>query len=75
MAKKDCGRDGKAEGEVPGGSQGRIDPCQESGKDIEQMETFGRYGFNKSHSAAYALVAYQTAYLRRIIPLNSWRPC
>ncbi len=26
---------------------------------------FGQYGFNKSHSAAYALVAYQTAYLKR----------
>ena len=25
---------------------------------------FGQYGFNKSHSAAYALVAYQTAYLK-----------
>src|ERR1043166_9016497 len=28
------------------------------------METFARYGFNKSHSAAYALVSYQTAYLK-----------
>ena len=25
---------------------------------------FGGYGFNKSHSAAYALVGYQTAYLK-----------
>ena len=28
------------------------------------MEKFAGYGFNKSHSAAYALVAYQTAYLK-----------
>lgn len=28
------------------------------------MEKFAEYGFNKSHSAAYALVAYQTAYLK-----------
>ena len=28
------------------------------------MEKFAEYGFNKSHAAAYALVAYQTAYLR-----------
>jgi DNA polymerase-3 subunit alpha len=28
------------------------------------METFARYGFNKSHSAAYALVSYQTAHLK-----------
>jgi len=29
-----------------------------------QMEKFGEYGFNKSHSACYALLAYQTAYLK-----------
>jgi DNA polymerase-3 subunit alpha len=28
------------------------------------MEQFAGYGFNKSHSAAYALIAYQTAYLK-----------
>jgi DNA polymerase-3 subunit alpha len=28
------------------------------------IEKFGEYGFNKSHSAAYAVIAYQTAYLR-----------
>ncbi len=28
---------------------------------FDYMEPFARYGFNKSHSAAYALVAYQTA--------------
>ena len=28
------------------------------------MEKFAEYGFNKSHSAAYALVAYQTAWLK-----------
>ena len=29
-----------------------------------QIETFGRYGFNKSHSVAYSVVAYHTAYLK-----------
>jgi len=29
-----------------------------------QIKKFGEYGFNKSHSAAYALVTYQTAYLK-----------
>jgi len=29
-----------------------------------QLEKFGEYGFNKSHSACYAMVAYQTAYLK-----------
>jgi len=32
------------------------------------MEKFAGYGFNKSHSAAYALVAYQTAWLKRHYP-------
>jgi DNA polymerase-3 subunit alpha len=31
---------------------------------FDQMETFAGYGFNKSHSAAYALIAYQTAWLK-----------
>jgi len=31
---------------------------------FERMETFSRYGFNKSHSTGYALVAYWTAYLK-----------
>ncbi len=31
---------------------------------FDQMEYFAGYGFNKSHSAAYALLAYQTAYLK-----------
>ncbi|KPJ57251.1 DNA polymerase III subunit alpha [Parcubacteria bacterium DG_74_2] len=31
---------------------------------------FARYGFNKSHSAAYALIAYQTAYLKSHFPLE-----
>jgi DNA polymerase III subunit alpha len=34
------------------------------------METFGRYGFNKSHSAAYALIAYQTGYLKAHYPVE-----
>src|SRR5438067_12393247 len=31
---------------------------------FDLMEKFAGYGFNKSHSAAYALLAYQTAYLK-----------
>ncbi len=33
-------------------------------KIFDQIETFGRYGFVKAHAAAYAYVAYQTAYLK-----------
>lgn len=35
---------------------------------FEQMETFGAYGFNKSHSTAYAFLSYQTAYLKTHFP-------
>lgn len=31
---------------------------------VTDIATFGRYGFNKSHSAAYALLSYQTAWLK-----------
>ncbi|MBI2407638.1 MAG: DNA polymerase III subunit alpha [Gemmatimonadetes bacterium] len=33
-----------------------------------QIETFGRYGFNKSHSVAYSVLSYQTAYLKAHYP-------
>ena len=33
-----------------------------------QIETFGRYGFNKSHSVAYSVLAYQTAWLKAHYP-------
>jgi len=35
---------------------------------FDLMEHFAGYGFNKSHSAAYALIAYQTAYLKAHFP-------
>jgi DNA polymerase-3 subunit alpha len=34
------------------------------------IEKFGGYGFNKSHSAAYALIAFQTAYLKAHFPVE-----
>ena len=37
-------------------------------KIFELMEHFAGYGFNKSHSAAYAMVCYQTAYLKANYP-------
>jgi DNA polymerase-3 subunit alpha len=39
-----------------------------AGEIFDQMETFAAYGFNKSHSAAYALITYQTAYLKAHYP-------
>jgi DNA polymerase-3 subunit alpha len=37
---------------------------------FDQMAKFSGYGFNKSHSAAYSLVAYQTAYLKTHYPME-----
>ena len=37
---------------------------------FDLMAKFAEYGFNKSHSAAYALIAYQTAYLKAHYPLE-----
>jgi DNA polymerase-3 subunit alpha len=34
----------------------------------DQIETFGRYGFNRSHSAAYSLLSYHTAWLKAHYP-------
>ena len=41
-----------------------------SGSIFNLMETFAEYGFNKSHSAAYALVSYQTAWLKTHFPAH-----
>ncbi len=42
--------------------------AEAAGEIFDQMETFAAYGFNKSHSAAYALVSFQTAYLKAHFP-------
>lgn len=53
------------EGAVKNGVDGEI-----AGQIFDLMEYFAGYGFNKSHSAAYALVSYQTAYLKANYPLQ-----
>ena len=54
-----------------------IDGAQAQGMDKKQAETlfemiekFAGYGFNKSHSTAYALIAYMTAYLKAHYPVE-----
>jgi len=37
---------------------------------FDTMEKFAGYGFNKSHAAAYALIGYQTGYLKRHFPVE-----
>ncbi len=41
-----------------------------AGKIFDLMEQFAGYGFNKSHSAAYALLAYHTAWLKTHYPIE-----
>ncbi|HMK52123.1 MAG TPA: DNA polymerase III subunit alpha, partial [Thermodesulfobacteriota bacterium] len=70
MSKKDAlEMERQKEKFLEGAKKNRV-PSRKAEKIFEQMETFGRYGFNKSHSAAYALVAYQTAYLKTRYPIE-----
>ncbi len=48
---------------MEGAAKNDIDPKQATSI-FDLMEKFAEYGFNKSHSAAYALVAYHTAWLK-----------
>ena len=43
-------------------------PAEKAEHVFDLMEKFAGYGFNKSHSAAYALICYQTAYLKAHFP-------
>jgi DNA polymerase-3 subunit alpha len=45
-------------------------PAAKAARLWELVEQFAGYGFNKSHSAAYALVAYQTTYLKTHYPVE-----
>ncbi|MFL6530438.1 MAG: DNA polymerase III subunit alpha, partial [Chthoniobacterales bacterium] len=55
-----------------------IDGCEKTNKIAEKkanaifdlLEKFAGYGFNKSHSAAYGLISYQTAYLKANYPVE-----
>ncbi|MFO1399963.1 MAG: DNA polymerase III subunit alpha [Steroidobacteraceae bacterium] len=53
-----------------GGSKGRGVPEPQAAHIFDLMEKFAGYGFNKSHSAAYALLSYQTAYLKAHYPAD-----
>src|SRR3977135_1180645 len=45
-------------------------PGKKAEKIFDLMAEFAGYGFNKSHSCAYALLAYQTAYLKTHYPVE-----
>ena len=43
---------------------------KKAGEVFDLLEKFANYGFNKSHAAAYAVVSYQTAYLKANYPVE-----
>lgn len=45
-------------------------PADKANQVFDLLEKFAGYGFNKSHAAAYAVVAYQTAYLKANYPVE-----
>ena len=52
---------------VPGCVRNGIDE-QSANKIFDEMAEFAKYAFNKSHAACYAVVSYQTAYLKAYYP-------
>jgi DNA polymerase-3 subunit alpha len=54
---------------MQGARENQLDE-KKAGHIFELMANFAEYGFNKSHSAAYALVAYHTAYLKANYPVE-----
>ena len=45
-------------------------PAKKANEIFDLLEKFAGYGFNKSHSAAYGLISYQTAYLKANYPVE-----
>ena len=52
---------------VPGCVRNGID-SKSANKIFDEMAEFAKYAFNKSHAACYAVVSYQTAYLKAYYP-------
>lgn len=69
MGKKKASEMTKQKSRFLGGAkQNRIDPGKAE-MIFDLMAKFAEYGFNKSHSAAYAYIAFQTAYLKAHYPV------
>lgn len=64
MGKKDAAVMAAERGKFVGGAVANGYDKKKANEIFDYIEPFARYGFNKSHSVAYALVAYQTAWLK-----------
>ena len=49
--------------------------AEKAGEIFDLVAKFAGYGFNKSHAAAYALIGYQTAYLKANFPVEFFTAC
>jgi DNA polymerase-3 subunit alpha len=70
MGKKNAAEMAKQRDRFMSGAEALGHPKVTAGEVFDQMEKFAGYGFNKSHSAAYGLVSYQTAYLKTHYPVE-----
>ncbi len=70
MGKKKKEEMDKLKDEFLNGAKERHFPKEKSQKIFDLCYKFAEYGFNKSHSAAYALISYQTAYLKANYPVE-----
>ena len=68
MGKKDAAKMQAQRDRFMQGCKERGIPEKKATRIFELMEFFAGYGFNKSHSTTYALLAYQTAYLKANYP-------
>ncbi len=68
MGKKDPDEMARVRGQFLQGAKANGVQEKLANKIFDQMATFAGYAFNKSHSATYALVAYQTAWLKAHYP-------
>ncbi len=70
MGKKDAAEMDKQRERFMSGAAANRHPKDIAGKLFDLMAQFAGYGFNKSHSAAYALLAYHTAWLKTHYPVE-----
>ena len=70
MGKKDAHEMEKQREIFLSGAAERKFPKSQAGEIFDQMAKFAGYGFNKSHSAAYSLLAYHTAWLKTHYPVE-----
>jgi DNA polymerase-3 subunit alpha len=70
MGKKDAAEMAKQREIFMNGAAAKGFPKGRAGEIFDNMERFAGYGFNKSHSAAYSLLAYHTAWLKTHYPVE-----